>query len=105
MLLSERADVLLDVVTKDGLMVSGTVLFRGSAVDNGRVHVVATNAKNKQYLSSAVLPLDHGSFKTVQPMLLANLQSNQPLRISAEYKGSANDGIARKRLLESRLRL
>ena len=93
MMFSRGADVLLDVVDKNGLMVSGTVLYHGSVVDNGRVHVVVTNAKNKQYLASAVLPLHEGSFNTAQPML-PELPPDQPLRISAEYNGFTQDGTS-----------
>lgn len=89
-LFSREADVLLDVVDRDGLMVSGTVLVHGNVVDNGRVHVVVTNAKNKQYLASAVLPLHEGGFKTAQPML-PTFPPDQPLRIAAEYNGSTKD--------------
>jgi hypothetical protein len=82
------ANVFLDVSTQTQL-ISGRVIFEGTPVDTGIIHVTVSHAKTKHYLFGTTGKIDkEGQFNITAPSIFSEDDPSRPLRIRAEFRGS-----------------
>ncbi|HEY6206433.1 MAG TPA: hypothetical protein VIW21_09740 [Chthoniobacterales bacterium] len=85
-----RAQVFVEV-SRQPARISGVVLFKGAAVNNGAVHITFGDPKTDLYLGGTTLPVaEGGTFTTLDNSgVVADFgrQSQEPLRIAASFSG------------------
>jgi hypothetical protein len=89
------AVVLLDISRGEAFAVNGTVVYDGTPVSDGTVHLVVADAKNKRYVFGTVVPVKAGAFTTAgQSIPKDPARTAEPLSITADYYGSGRTGTA-----------